>query len=128
LPSTLLSIRADATGASGCRLAASTSHASAWLLPFARPPLKEREGRHHGRLDRLRGHWLASRPAPSAPPTDVRPIVQRLDALEAMLEALRDAMDRQATRHDERLNELAARLQPSELARVLSEDAHPRGL
>jgi hypothetical protein len=29
-------------------------------------------------------------------PADVRPIVQRLDALEAMVEALQDAIDRQA--------------------------------
>jgi hypothetical protein len=81
-----------------------------------------------GRLDRLRGRWERSRPDPAAPPNDVGPIVQRLDALEAMVEALQDAVDRQATRHDERLNELARQLQPSELARVLSEDARRRGL
>jgi hypothetical protein len=54
--------------------------------------------------------------------------VARLDALEAMVEALQDAVDRQATRHDERLNQLARQLQPSELARALSEDARKRGL
>ena len=81
-----------------------------------------------GRLDRLRSRWDRGRLEPPAPPTDVRPIVQRLDALEAMVEALQDAMDRQATRHDERLNELARQLQPSELARVLSDDARRRGL
>jgi len=81
-----------------------------------------------GRLDRLR-HRLATTPAARpAPPTDLRPFAARLDALEAMVEALQDSVDRQATRHDERLNELARQLQPSELARVLSEDARRRGL
>ena len=81
-----------------------------------------------GRLNRLRARWARSGPNPAAPPTHVGPIVHRLDALEAMVEALQDAVDRQATRHDERLNELARQLQPSELARVLSQDARRRGL
>ena len=76
----------------------------------------------------LRGLRARILQAPSASPTDLRPIMERLDALEAMVEALQDAVDRQATRHDERLNELARQLQPSELARVLSEDARKRGL
>jgi hypothetical protein len=81
-----------------------------------------------GRFDRLRGQWARIRPVPPASPTDLRPIVERLDALEAMVEALQDSVDRQATRHDERLNELARQLQPSELARALDEDARRRGL
>jgi hypothetical protein len=77
----------------------------------------------------LRSLRARFRPAPPpASPADMRPIAERLDALEAMVEALQDAVDRQATRHDERLNELARQLQPSELARVLSEDARRRGL
>jgi hypothetical protein len=37
-------------------------------------------------------------------------------------------VDRQARRTDDRLNELARQLQPSEVARALSEDARKRGL
>lgn len=45
-----------------------------------------------------------------------------------MVEGLQDSVDRQARRHDERLNELTRRLEPTELARSLSEDARRRGL
>jgi hypothetical protein len=62
------------------------------------------------------------------PPADVRSLVDRLDALEAMVEGLQDSVDRQARRQDERISELARRLDPSELARVLSEDLRNRGL
>jgi hypothetical protein len=68
------------------------------------------------------------RPAQAAPTANVRPIVERLDALEAMVEALQDSVDRQAKRTDERLSDLARQIQPSELARSLSEDARRRGL
>jgi hypothetical protein len=70
---------------------------------------------------------LARRQEPQ-PSTDLRPLVERLDALEAMIEGLQDAVDRQARRQDERLTELGRRLEPTELARVLSEDARRRGL
>ena len=80
------------------------------------------------RLDRLRALAARNPPAPPASSADMPAIVERLDALEAMVEALQDAVDRQATRHDERLNELARQLQPSELARALSEDTRRRGL
>lgn len=79
-------------------------------------------------LERLRALTARHPPAPAVPPADLVAIVERLDALEAMVEALQDAVNRQAIRHDERLNELARQLQPSELARVLSEDARRRGL
>ena len=80
------------------------------------------------RLDRLRALAARNRPAPPASPPDMPAIVARVDALEAMVEGLQDAVDRLATRHDERLDELARRLQPSELARALSEDSRRRGL
>jgi hypothetical protein len=81
-----------------------------------------------GLLDRLAGRRGGTGPAPSPARADVRPIAERLDALEAMVEALQDSVDRQARRYDERLNELARQLQPGELARVLSDDARKRGL
>ena len=79
------------------------------------------------RLDRAFAR-LARRRAPASPALELRSIVQRLDALEAMVEGLQDSVDRQARRFDDRLNELAHKLEPSELARVLSENARKRGL
>lgn len=78
------------------------------------------------RLGRLLGPRPA--PGPAEPAPDLRPLVERVDALEAMVEALQDSVDRQARRTDDRLDELARQLQPSELARTLSEDARRRGL
>lgn len=79
-------------------------------------------------LDRLLSRVGLARSTPPAPPAEARPILERLQALEAMVEGLQDSVDRQARRHDERLNELTRRLEPTELARSLSEDARRRGL
>jgi ABC-type phosphate transport system auxiliary subunit len=76
-----------------------------------------------GRLLRRRSHAPSVAAAP-----ELRPLVARIDALEAMVEALQDSVDRQARRTDQRLDELARQLQPSELAQTLSEDARKRGL
>jgi hypothetical protein len=83
-----------------------------------------------GLLDRVSSRLAAVRSAVAAPPppTDLRPIHARLDALEAMVEGLQDSVDRQARRHDERLNELARQMEPGELSRALSDDARKRGL
>ena len=56
------------------------------------------------------------------------PLVARVDALEAMLEGLQDAVDRESRRHDAQLEELLRRLEPAELARALTDDARKRGL
>src|SRR6185369_16234832 len=58
--------------------------------------------RHLGRAREL----LARRRSPPEPP-DLRSLMQRVDALEAMVEGLQDSVDRQARRQDERINELA---------------------
>ena len=79
------------------------------------------------RLGRLLSRRVAAEPAQPAP-ADLRPLVERLNKLEAMVEALQDSVNRQDKRHDERLDELARQLQPSQLARTLSEDARKRGL
>jgi hypothetical protein len=66
---------------------------------------------------------------PAAPPApDLRPLVQRLDALEEMVEGLQDAVDRESRRHDAELEEHARRLEPAAMARALNEDARKRGL
>jgi hypothetical protein len=79
------------------------------------------------RLDRVLGR-RAGDEARAGPPAELGPIHERLDALEAMIEALQDSVDRQARRNDERLGELAEQIQPSRLARTLSEDARKRGI
>ena len=58
----------------------------------------------------------------------MRSLIERVDALEAMVEGLQDSVDRQARRQDERINELARRLEPEQLARAISDDARERGL
>ena len=66
---------------------------------------------------------------PPAPPTaEHLALVERVNALEAMVEGLQDAVDRESRRHDDRLDELTRRLEPEELARALSDDARKRGL
>jgi hypothetical protein len=53
---------------------------------------------------------------------------ERIAHLEAALEGLQDAVDRQAVMQDERIAELRRRTEPEEIARALSEDARRRGL
>jgi hypothetical protein len=77
-----------------------------------------------GAANRLRARVT---PSPSPPP-DLRPMAARLDALEAMVEGLQDAVDRESRRRDAQLDELARRLEPAALARALSDDARRRGL
>ncbi len=52
----------------------------------------------------------------------------RIEHLEAALEGLQDAVDRQAVLQDERNTELRRRTDPAEMARALSEDARRRGV
>jgi len=77
-------------------------------------------------LDRARKLFASRRSRPEPP--DLRSLIERLDALEAMVEGLQDSVDRQARRQDERVNELARRLEPAQLARAISDDARERGL
>lgn len=53
---------------------------------------------------------------------------RRVDRLEAQLEALQDAVHRDAVRRDERQARLERRTEPDEIARALSSDARRRGL
>ena len=52
----------------------------------------------------------------------------RVNALEAMVEGLQDALYRQAVQQDLRSDELMRRMEPEALARSLSDDARRRGL
>ena len=72
-------------------------------------------------------------PAPAAQEDDPRGaaaagLEPRLAHLEALVEGLQDAVDRQARRHDEEMERLRESMQPEVLARSLSEDARRRGL
>jgi hypothetical protein len=53
---------------------------------------------------------------------------RRVDRLEAQLEALQDAVHRDAIRRDEQQARLERKTDPDELARALSSDARRRGL
>ena len=64
----------------------------------------------------------------STPPAVSASLERRVDALEAMLEGLQDSVDRQARRYDERITELARRLEPAQLLRAISDDERRRGL
>jgi len=51
-----------------------------------------------------------------------------VDRLEAQLEALQDAVHRDAIRRDEQQARLERKTEPDELARALSSDARRRGV
>lgn len=53
---------------------------------------------------------------------------RRVDRLEGQLEALQDAVHRDAIRRDEQQARLERKTEPDELARSLSSDARRRGL
>jgi uncharacterized coiled-coil protein SlyX len=53
---------------------------------------------------------------------------ERVHHLEAMLEGLQDAVDRQVTMHAEQIAALRKRTEPAEMARALSDDARKRGI
>ena len=53
---------------------------------------------------------------------------RRVDRLEDQLEALQDAVHRDAIRRDEQQARLERKTEPDELARALSSDARRRGL
>jgi hypothetical protein len=55
-------------------------------------------------------------------------LTARVNSLETMVEALQDAVHRQARSHDERFEQLVRKTEPGELARALSEDSRRRGL
>jgi hypothetical protein len=74
---------------------------------------------------------LRRRPPP--PPEDLsRQTIDALEGrvadLEVMVQGLQDAVHRDAVRRDEQAARFERRIEPSELARALSEDARERGL
>jgi hypothetical protein len=58
----------------------------------------------------------------------VTELSRRVDRLEAQLEALQDAVHRDAVRRDEQQARLERKTEPDEIARSLSSEARRRGL
>jgi hypothetical protein len=84
-------------------------------------------------VDRLRElRRRRASPAKRQPGLDgehrVAVLEERVKHLEATLEALQDAVDRQAVLQDERFTDLRKRTAPEQMARALSEDARRRGV
>jgi TolA-binding protein len=70
-----------------------------------------------------------ARSATSAPRQDqLRELEARIAHLEHLLQGLQDSVHRESTRVSQRIAELEAQIQPTALAKVLSEDARERGL
>jgi hypothetical protein len=59
------------------------------------------------------------------PPEDLQ---DRIERLERVVEGLQDALYSESRRQNDRVDELRCRLEPSEIARALSDDARKRGL
>jgi uncharacterized coiled-coil protein SlyX len=58
----------------------------------------------------------------------VESLETRVTHLEAMIEGLQDAVHRELTRSNARLDDMERKIEPSELSRRLSKDARERGL
>ncbi len=71
------------------------------------------EGRTRVEHDQQRGH---------------AELVERVAQLEDVVEGLQDAMHRANVRHEQLIEALSKKTEPSEIARALSDDARRRGL
>jgi len=58
----------------------------------------------------------------------VQDLQDRLERLERVVEGLQDALYSESRRQNDRVDELRTRIEPSEIARALSDDARKRGL
>jgi hypothetical protein len=58
----------------------------------------------------------------------IEALEERIDQLEALLEALQDAVHRESVREQGRIGALEKQTEPSEISRALSRDARERGL
>ena len=68
------------------------------------------------------------RSKPPTPEDRVKSLEARVTHLEAMIEGLQDAVYREVTRNNTRLDDMERKIEPSELSRRLSQDARERGL
>jgi uncharacterized coiled-coil protein SlyX len=80
------------------------------------------------RLRRRKGRPHQASPSGNLSEARIAKLEQRLAHLEAAFEGLQDAVYRESSRHDKRLDELVKTSQPAAIARALSDDARRRGL
>jgi hypothetical protein len=98
--------------------------------------MREREREREGLLARVRqirrsadrGDPRSSAPPAGPEPTAAQDLEARVARLETQLEGLQDSVHREALRHDRRIADLEARLDPRTIAAALSRDARERGL
>jgi hypothetical protein len=70
-----------------------------------------------------------ARPSTSDPGSDaLRALEGRIAHLEQLVQGLQDSVHRESTRLNKRILDVEARVEPTALARALSEDARERGL
>ncbi len=85
-----------------------------------------------GRVVQLGRERRAQDAAPQAPDAGherrIEAVEERTDQLEALLEALQDAVHRESVREQGRIGALEKQTEPSEISRSLSRDARERGL
>jgi hypothetical protein len=79
---------------------------------------------------RLRGLWSRGEASGATPDLEARlaAVEERLGHLERAHEGLQDAVYRQSVLEHENISELRRKIEPSRVARDLSEDARRRGL
>lgn len=71
---------------------------------------------------------LAGESDPEAGGDRIDGLEQRVAHLEQLVQGLQDSVHRESERHERRLAELEAKIDPAALAAALSEDARRRGL
>jgi hypothetical protein len=85
------------------------------------------------RVVQLRRRKAAGAEAPADDPAAgnaqrIKALEERVEGLEALLEGLQDAVDREAVRHGKQIEALEAKTEPGEVTRALSRDARERGI
>lgn len=85
-------------------------------------------------IDRIRQIRRASKAEDDATnaavpgPDRLRTVEARVEHLESLLQGLQDSVHRESSRHDKRIADLEARIQPGALGKAISDDARARGL
>jgi hypothetical protein len=103
---------------------------------IAEGPTPRRTSRFPGLLERvvqLRRRKAAEAEAPADDPAAgnaqrIKALEERVEGLEALLEGLQDAVDREAVRRGKQIEALEAKTEPGEVTRALSRDARKRGI
>lgn len=85
-------------------------------------------------IDRIRQIRRASKTEDDAAhaaapgPDRLRTVEARVEHLESLVQGLQDSVHRESSRHDKRISDLEARMEPGALGKAISDDARARGL